>query len=119
MDLFCILYGVSPLFNLTKDDFEAKKERYVASHRRIHSVRKQIGMAAMVDHQWLTGDRKVQKTVWSSGHHVVVNFSGQAHTLGGGERVDPMGFRIYKQQQGHPAFLWATTTGCMIDRMDE
>ena len=28
-------------------------------------------------------------------------------------------WKSFIEFRGHPAFLWATTTGCMIDRMDE
>jgi hypothetical protein len=73
-DLFNILYGTMPMWHINRRLWESHKADYVASYTRIASVRERIGFAEMVDHGWLTSDRSVQFTDWSTGDRVVVNF---------------------------------------------
>jgi len=96
VDLFCVLYGVMPFYNLTREEWDLNRKRYVEGHRKIQSVREKIGMAEMLGHQCLTEDRLVQETTWSTGDRVVVNFGTARHLLDDGTEVPPMGFHLVR-----------------------
>ena len=92
VDLFCILYGVMPFYNLTLEEWEENKDRYVSGHKRINSVRNKIGMAEMLDHKFLNDDRSVQETAWSTGYTVVVNFGNEEYIYADGKIVKSMDY---------------------------
>ncbi len=73
-DLFNILYGSMPMWHITQPLWDRHHAAMVASYRKIAAVRQRIGFAEMMNHGWLTDDRLVQFTDWSTGDRVVVNF---------------------------------------------
>jgi hypothetical protein len=73
-DLFNILYGTMPMWHINRRLWDSHKTDFIASYKRIASVRERIGFAEMVNHGWLTADRSVQFTDWNTGDRVVVNF---------------------------------------------
>ncbi|MEW6356757.1 MAG: glycoside hydrolase [Planctomycetota bacterium] len=78
-DLFNMLYGNPPLYWVSQP-FSFKwsdpvlRERLLESYRNTCKLHEQIGFDEMLSHQWLTEDRTVQKTTFSSSTIVVVNF---------------------------------------------
>lgn len=74
-DMFNILYGSAPLWSVDQDRWEAYRETFVESYGKICSWLSQICYDEMVDHRFLTADRRVQESCFSSGKRVVVNFS--------------------------------------------
>ena len=73
-DLFNILYGSAPLWNLDRERWEAYKNTFIESYKRVCPWLQQIGYDEMVSHRFVTEDHKVQESVFSSGKKVVVNF---------------------------------------------
>ncbi|NOZ22587.1 MAG: hypothetical protein GXP25_16030 [Planctomycetes bacterium] len=78
-DLFNMLYANPPLYWVSqpysfKWSDPALRERLLESYRNTCKLHEQIGFDEMLSHQWLTEDRTVQKTTFSSGTFVVVNF---------------------------------------------
>ena len=76
-DLFNILYGTMPMWHINRRIWESHKADFVASYKRIASVRERIGFAGMVNHGYLSADRSVQFTDWDTGERVIVNFGEQ------------------------------------------
>ena len=74
-DLFNALYGVPPMYLFKGEFLDENRERFVESYKIAEPVSRLTGRVEMTDHQILTEDRKVQKTVFANGISVVVNFS--------------------------------------------
>jgi len=73
-DLFNILYGSAPLWSLDRDRWESFKNTFIESYENVCPWLQQIGYDEMVSHSFLSANRKVQQTVFSSGKKVIVNF---------------------------------------------
>lgn len=91
-DLFNILYGSMPMWHISRKLWEKHKAAMVASYRTISKVRRRIGFAEMLNHGWLTDDRSVQFTDWSTGDRVVVNFSDRPFPRAGRNAVAARSF---------------------------
>jgi len=79
-DLFNILYGSAPLWSLDHDRWERFKNTFIQSYKNICPWLQQIGYDEMLTHRFLSADRKVQETVFSSGRKAIVNFSESEFT---------------------------------------
>ncbi len=73
-DLLNILYGTPPLLMFDKDRWQRDKGRMLQTYQNVCNWVRKIGYDEMVSHQDLTPDHSVQKTTWSSGRSVIVNF---------------------------------------------
>jgi hypothetical protein len=91
-ELFNVLYGTMPMWHIDRKLWDLHKKEMLASYQRINSVRSRIGFAEMVNHGWLTPDRSVQFTDWSTGDRVIVNFGDRPIKLDSGERVPARSF---------------------------
>jgi hypothetical protein len=96
-DLFNILYGTLPMWHIDRKLWDRHRNEMLASYRRIHSVRQRIGFAEMTDHGWLTQDRSVQFTDWSTGERVIVNFGDRPFALDGRRPLRARDFIIEKR----------------------
>jgi len=96
-DLYNILYGTMPLWNLTPEKWEASKERFVQCYKNVCPWFEKVGYDEMVDHCWLTSDRTVQESRFSSGWAVIVNFDEKENfKAASGAVVPPLGFNPYR-----------------------
>jgi hypothetical protein len=85
-DAFNVLYGTVPLYwvaqpysyNWSKPEL---RERLLESYRNTCKLHEQIGFEEMKSHEFVTEDRKVQRTVFGDGTNVWVNFGEQPWTL--------------------------------------
>ncbi len=85
-DAYNVLYGTVPLFwNNTTYSYDWSKpdlrRRLLESYRNTCKLHEQIGFQEMVSHEFVTGDRAVQKTVFGGGTEVWVNFGAEPWTL--------------------------------------
>jgi len=92
-DLFNTLYGVPPMFYMSKKYFEANKARFVQSYNASKDVTYSTFDTEMINHQYLTNDREVQKTEFANGVQVIVNFSN-ANFIWNGILIAPKSSRI-------------------------
>lgn len=74
-DLFNALYGIPPMYGFTTQFLEENRDQFIKSYQVAQPVSRLTGKADMVDHQILTKDRQVQRSVFSNGISVIVNFS--------------------------------------------
>lgn len=91
-DLFNILYATPPMYVMNKAMWEKDKERFAESCRNIHPAARKLGYDQMVSHEFLTADHSVQRTRWSSGAAVIVNFGDSPYAILEGGTVKPMGW---------------------------
>jgi hypothetical protein len=73
--------------HVMKEDSETVRKLYMRTFRDVCGWHEQIGFDEMTDHRFLSDDRLVQETRFSSGQAVVVNFGSEAW-------VDPRGFVV-------------------------
>jgi len=74
-DLLNILYGTMPLWMPVNLEFWNKyRSDFLKSYQNVGAIFRQVGYDEMVKHEFLTSDRKVQRTEFSSGTQIVVNF---------------------------------------------
>jgi len=92
-DLFNILYGNAPLWNLDRDRWEAYKNTFIKSYKEVCPWLQQIGYDELVSHRFVTADHKVQESVFSSGKTAVVNFGDSSYTYKK-NTIQPRGFLL-------------------------
>jgi hypothetical protein len=92
-DLFNILYGSAPLWNIDLERWEEYKYTFIDSYKNVVPWLEQIASDEMVSHRFVSPDHKVQESVFSSGKKVVVNF-GDSEVLLEGKSIKPKGFLI-------------------------
>jgi hypothetical protein len=90
-DLFNILYGTAPLIMFDDAKWDSQKRRMLKTYHDVCDWTRQVGYDEMTSHEFLTPDHNVQRTKWSSGKWVIVNF-GDTPYAGNGVTVMPMGF---------------------------
>lgn len=84
-DLFTALYAVAPQWNLDRGLWEKHRDRFVAGYRSLAPVLHAVGYDEMISHRFLSADRTLQETEFSSGHRVVANFAARPQTAAGRE----------------------------------
>lgn len=80
-DLLNILYGTMPLWMPDAELWQRYREEFVASYFRVCPVFRATGYDQLVSHEFLTADRRVQRTRFSGGTTVTVNFGPEPHDL--------------------------------------
>ena len=98
-DLFNILYGTIPLLWANKEgSWPAAKDVFLRTYRVTCKLHEVLAGAEMLTHEFVTPDRAVQRTRFSDGTEVVVNF-GEATfevELGGRKhRLPQDGFAVH------------------------
>ncbi len=82
-DLFNILYAsMSLFFPPSKTYFDANFERFMASYHLTSSLTRNVGFDQMTNHTFITSDRYVQQTEFSSGWKVTANFNASSYQYG-------------------------------------
>jgi hypothetical protein len=80
-DLLNTLYGTMPLWMPNKEQWTKYRERFIASYHNVNTVFAAVGGAEMLSHEFLTPDRQVQRTTFSSGVTVTANFGDKEYTV--------------------------------------
>lgn len=76
-DLFTLLYGGLPLMWRDQTDYGWPQEsrRFMRTYHDTCPFQEELAFSQMVSHEFLSEDMALQRTRFSSGHSVVVNFS--------------------------------------------
>ena len=94
--LFNILYGTSPMFLYTEKQWPVIKDHVVETCKKTIPICRAVWASEMTDHRILTKDRLVQRTVFSNGMEITVNFSDRDWTDERGRKVAAGGFTLKK-----------------------
>ncbi len=81
-DLFNILYGSAPLWIIDQERWEKHHVTFIESYQKVCTWLQQICYDELVAHRFISEDRKIQESVFSSGKHVVVNFGDKPYRYG-------------------------------------
>lgn len=109
-DLYNILYGTPPLLwmNGTGYQLPADKQRMLRTYHDTCPLHEVVAFEQMLEHEFLTADRAVQRTRFSNGTVAIVNFANEPHacTTDEGEVVlAPEGYYV-KGPQISQTRLW-------------
>lgn len=78
-DKLCVLYGVPPIYSLCETDWDNLKDDILASYQRTVPAARKVGYATLDSFEYLTEDRLVQRTKFSNGVEITVNFSDEPY----------------------------------------
>jgi len=87
---FTALYGTQPMFWASPLclGFEGKgKERFLDAYRKCCNIHRAVGYERMVSHEFLTPDRSLQRTRFSDGTEVTVNFGPEPGAVESGGKT--------------------------------
>jgi len=81
-DAFNVLYGTIPLFWANKEgSWDVARASFLRSYRNTCKLHEVIAGTEMLTHEFLNGDRAVQRTRFSDGTEAVVNFGAEPFVL--------------------------------------
>jgi hypothetical protein len=92
-DLFNILYGSAPLWSIDQNRWDSFETTFVESYQQVCTWLQQICYDEMVSHRFISEDRHVQETRFSSGKRAIVNFGDKPYRFEG-ELVEARGFIV-------------------------
>ena len=93
-DLFNLLYGQPPLYSFHVSDWEKLKVSLLRSVKRAVRSAELSGYESMVSFEILSSDRLVQRTRFSNGVSVTVNFSEKEFRTESGRSLSPQDYCI-------------------------
>ena len=94
--LFNILYATSPMFLYTEKQWPSIREHVAATCKKTIPVCRAVWASEMTDHRILTPDRLVQRTHFSNGIEITVNFSERDWTDERGRRIGAGNFAVWR-----------------------
>ncbi len=100
-DLFNILYGTPPLFMFDRTIWEKDKAHFAQTYHDVCPLIRRLGYREMLSHEFLTPDHAVQRTHWSDGTEVTVNFGASDYPLPDGRTVKALGW-LADKSDGKP-----------------
>jgi len=100
---FNALYATPPIYMILKHEqtYLDQRDRIVRTDRFLRPIFDAVGFAEMLDHEFLSDDRKLQATQFADGTRVVVNFSDEGRACGG-VTIGPLSFAIFRAGQVRP-----------------
>ncbi|MDP3642188.1 MAG: glycoside hydrolase [Bacteroidota bacterium] len=79
-NLWNILYGTMPLYMPpSKQYWYDNLEKFISGYHLMSAVTRNVGYSKMTGHQFVSSDRKIQKTTFDNGWNVVANFDSIPH----------------------------------------
>ncbi len=89
-DAFNVLYGTIPILWANREgSWRKDREVFLRSYRNTCKLHEAVAAAEMTSHEFVTPDRAVQRTRFSDGTEVVVNFGPQPYSAEvGGKRYE-------------------------------
>jgi hypothetical protein len=97
-DAFNILYGTMPMMWADREgSWHTAREQFLRTYRNVCKLHEAVAMTEMLSHEFVTPDRAVQRTRFSDGTTVIVNFGEKPYSakLGGKTYLLPQnGFAV-------------------------
>lgn len=90
--LWSLLYGNPPMFFLNREAYLRERERIAETCREVCAWTRRVGYAEMTSHRFVTPNRHVQETTFSTGDRIVVNFGDPPYVLPDGTTVAGKGY---------------------------
>ncbi|MEI7781376.1 MAG: glycoside hydrolase [Planctomycetota bacterium] len=94
-NLWTVLSASAPMYRIYGDKVKKHAEEIRRTQQYVNKWVRQVAFDEMTNHRFVTPDRLVQETEFSSGRGVVVNFGTAAHTLADGQVVKPRDYVMF------------------------
>ena len=94
--LWTVLYGAAPMYRIFAPELEKWQKEIGQTNRYVGGFVREVAFDAMTSHRFITPDRLVQETEFSSGRGVVANFGDADHTLPDGQIVKRRDFTSFR-----------------------
>ena len=91
--LDCLIVSIVSIASFSSLDNVLKNE-IAKSYKRCVAIAQKVGFSQMTDFDYLTSDKKVQKTTFANEKSVIANFSEQPFTLPNGVVVAPWSAKL-------------------------
>ena len=100
-ELFTILHGQAVNVDLCVDEFFLEqKERIKQTFDTVCAWHEKVGYDELLDHVYLTPDRMVQQTRFSSGWTAIVNFSEtETYRSKNGAAIEPLSYQTRHEKE--------------------
>jgi hypothetical protein len=73
-----LLYMVPPLYHMNLDEFDRHWETMQRHYDFFSPLHRKVGFAQMTDFNWLSADRKLQRTMFDNGIELIANFAQES-----------------------------------------
>jgi hypothetical protein len=80
-----LLYMVPPLYHMNLDEFDRYRDIMKRHYDFFSPLHREFGFAQMTDFNWLSSDRKLQRTVFDDRVEMIANFSQESRRYRGAE----------------------------------
>lgn len=104
-NLWSVLSGTPPMYRTTAERITKYREQITRTQHYVCDWVKEVAFDAMTNHRFITEDRLVQESEFSSGRGVIVNFSHTDFTLPDGTTVKAREYLIYRITEGRREFI--------------
>jgi hypothetical protein len=98
-NLWSVLYGNPPLFTVDRENYEHWRAEIAQTWRYVCQWTRRVAYARMTSHRFVTPDRHVQETQFSTGDGVVANLGEEPVTLPGGYELPARTYRLFKSDE--------------------
>jgi len=95
-NLWSVLSGTPPMYRTTAEHIAKYQQQITRTQLYVNDWVKTVAFDAMTSHRFLTGDRTVQESEFSSGRGVVVNFSPIDYALTDQHTVKARDYLIFE-----------------------
>ena len=75
IELRGVLYNVPPMYHLDRKTLKENKDKIIKHFQNFSKLHRELALEEMTDFSYLTEDKLVQKTTFSNGKEIIVNFS--------------------------------------------
>lgn len=99
-NLWSVLTGSAPMYRIYINTARKYGEEMRRTHAYVNEWVRQVAFDEMTSHRFVTEDRQVQESEFSSGKGVVVNFGESPHTLPDGQTVKARDYVIFRAVNG-------------------
>ncbi|MEI8234996.1 MAG: glycoside hydrolase [Verrucomicrobiota bacterium] len=93
--LLNFLHGTPPMYRMDLQEFLPIENGIAATNAILFPWLSRVGFEEMTDHRFLTADRTVQMSCFSSGAGIVVNFGQKSYRLPDGQDIPPEGYACF------------------------
>jgi hypothetical protein len=104
-NLWSVLYGSAPMYRIYGNDVRKYAEEIRRTQRYVNTWVRQVAFDEMTNHRFVTPDRQVQESEFSSGRGVVVNFDDEPRTLPDGQVVKARDYMMFILANGHRDYI--------------
>jgi len=99
-----LLYGDQSSWTLSNDMYWAWRKTFQSINQVLAPHQRRVAFDEMTDHRFLTPDYKVQRTAFTSGVQVTVNYGEFPFAMEDGAQLPAMGYRVKDSGPGGHSF---------------